>query len=237
MPLHGSMLACDGRPFLRRRPALVRLRILIVLLMFAAPGPVPGEALPVVRPEPVSSPPPRASAAPHALLSVYDGLWRRIDDPAAETARLAEIDGAVGELSWLLRRMATGLLRKTTVPPAELRFVWDGRALTQRVDGAMGRIERPVEPGGVPVERIDARGEPFVSHWRWTPDGLSVHWEQRQARGDTLYRLDPADERLLRVEHTLEITAIRGIPPIVYRSTFARLEATSAVPSDPRDDD
>ena len=50
-------------------------------------------------------------------LSAYEGHWQRIDEGDSDEARLSAIGTALESLSWLMRRMASPILRKTTAPP------------------------------------------------------------------------------------------------------------------------
>jgi len=68
---------------------------------------------------------------------------------------------------------------------------------------------------------IDPRGEAFSSNWLWTESGLRVDWSQKQAYGSNLYRIEHASQTLT-VEHQIHVTAMSGIDPIMYRSSFKR---------------
>lgn len=155
-------------------------------------------------------------------LAPYGGQWARIVDDAAEEARLERIDKATRELSWLVRKMAAGVLQKSTQPPGELTFFWDGDALRQRVRGPNGEFDRLVGVGTGPQRTRDPRGEETTIEWRRTAEGLEVHWSQEQAFGRNLYRVDEAGQTLL-VEHRIQVTAIDGVDEIVYASRFGRL--------------
>jgi hypothetical protein len=48
-----------------------------------------------------------------------------------------------------------------------------------------------------------------------------VRWQQHQAYGSNLYRLDGD---ALVVEHTIHVTALSDVAPIVYQSRFNRSE-------------
>lgn len=157
-----------------------------------------------------------------ADLAAYGGQWSRVADEAADDARLESIDSATGQLSWLVRKMATGVLEKSTEPPGELAFFWDGDALRQRVRGPNGEFDRLVGLDTGPQRTRDPRGEETTIEWRRTADGLEVHWSQAQAFGRNLYRVDEAGQTLL-VEHRIQVTAIEGVEEIVYGSRFARL--------------
>ncbi len=155
-------------------------------------------------------------------LGPYGGQWARILDEAADEARLASIDSATDDLSWLVRKMATGVLQKTTEPPGELAFVRDENGLRQRVRGPNGEFDRPVDLAAGPRRTTDPRGEETTIEWRRTAEGLEVHWSQDQAFGRNLYRVDEAGQTLL-VEHRIQVTALEGIDEIVYASRFGRL--------------
>lgn len=156
-------------------------------------------------------------------LSAYEGRWQRIDDGATEAARFSAIDAAIAKLSWIVREMASGVLRKTTTPPPELQFAWDGRQLYQGLQGEDGAATRAIDLDGKFLTLKDPRGVEYASAWVWTGSGLRVRWEQHQATGSNVYRIDERDHSLI-VEHTIEVTAIAGIDPIVYRSRFALTE-------------
>lgn len=154
-------------------------------------------------------------------LALFQGEWQRTDSEEAETARISSIDKAINGLTWVVRKMAGGVLRSSTKPPSEVQFVWDGSALHQRVYGDNGSFIRPVQLGADPIEALDDRGDPFISSWKIADEGLSLTWEQHQAYGQNLYRLNP-DGQTLEIEHTINVTALSGVEPIVYRSQFRR---------------
>lgn len=162
-------------------------------------------------------------APPPSDLSVYQGQWRRIENEDDEAARLRAIDRAVEQMSWLMRRMAASVLRRTTVPPPEVNFEWDGERLHQHVRSDRGSVARRVDPGGNPVVSEDMRGDEFSAAWAWAEAGIQVSWQQQRANGRNVYRVDPADQTLI-VEHTINITALDGVPPIVYVSRFGRID-------------
>lgn len=168
-------------------------------------------------------------------LARYDGLWLRIDDLDEDSSRLHSIDAAIRDLSWIVRRMAAGVLKKSTAPPAEMRFTWDGENLHQLVTAGSGEASRrPVELDAPPRILTDPRGEDFASSWTWTRRGLQVDWKQHQAHGSNLYSIDPHSQTLI-VEHRIQVTALSGIQPIVFQSRFGRdsLPAVSAARIDP----
>lgn len=166
-----------------------------------------------------------AAEAPTEDLSAYAGRWRRVDDGETEAARLLAIDEAISGLNWLMRKMASGVLRSTTTPPPELEFVWDGERLHQRVQGADGPETRPVLLGAEPRSSEDHRGVPFTWAWTQTPAGLRVRWEQHQAHGSNVYHVDEDTDRArLIVRHTINVTALSDVEPIVYVSRFERAE-------------
>lgn len=164
-------------------------------------------------------------------LASYAGEWSRIESVGSDRGRLESIAAAISDLSWIVRRMASGVLKKTTSPPTDVAFSWDGSALHQIVDGTNGRFKRPVKFGGEPLQLRDSRGEDFLSEWRWTEAGLEIHWTQSQAFGSNLYQL--SDDGLLHVEHRIQVTALDGFQPIVYESTFDRGLPTAEIPELP----
>lgn len=161
-----------------------------------------------------------------ASLALFQGYWQRADSEQSESARISSIDKAIDGLTWVVRKMAGGVLRSTTKPPSEVQFVWDGSALHQRVDGDNGSFTRPVQLGADPIEAIDDRGDSFTSSWEMADEALSLTWEQHQAYGQNLYRLDP-DGQTLEIEHIINVTALSGVEPIVYRSRFKRNPAST----------
>lgn len=154
-------------------------------------------------------------------LASYQGSWRQIGSDDAESARFTAIERAIGGLSWIVRKMAGGMLRSSTAPPRDMLFLWDGAQLYQSVDGKNGGFTRPVELGGEPLVATDRRGEPFSSAWASTRNGIALMWEQKQAHGRNVYWIADDGETLV-VEHTINITGLSGIEPIVYESRFGR---------------
>ncbi len=154
-------------------------------------------------------------------LSVYDGHWLRIEADESDAERKIAIQKAVKGLSWIVRRMAGGVLRRSTTPPHELRFDWDGERLYQALTDKSGGFSRLIELGGEFRTRKDSRGVDFASAWAWTDHGLRLRWEQHQATGNNIYRVDEDSETLI-IEHTIIVTAISNIEPIVFFSRFSR---------------
>lgn len=170
-------------------------------------------------------------------LADLDGRWRQIDSEVATKNRIAAIDTAVEPLSWVVQKMASGVLRSSTAPRSTLDFVWDGKRLHERVPGKNDIIEaRPIDPGSTRFKAVDSRGEPFEGAWDWTTDGLRFQWRQHQAHGVNLYRMDDG-KRTLTVEHTIQITALDGVKPIRYQSRFAKVAlaavSASGAPDEP----
>ena len=66
---------------------------------------------------------------------------------------------------------------------------------------------------------------PFTWAWTQTPAGLRVRWEQHQAHGSNVYHVDEDTDRArLIVRHTINVTALSDVEPIVYVSRFERAE-------------
>jgi hypothetical protein len=171
-----------------------------------------------------------ASADPHPRLAEFAGDWRLLDTEGGRVSRMTAIDRAIGDLSWVVRKMAAPILRRTTAPPPRMQFTWDGRRLEQLVVRSEGKEEaRPVELDAEVVEDTDSRGEPMTVSWQWTGSGLRVNWAQNQAYGHNLYRVD-SDSETLVVKHTIQVTGISDVNPIIYESRFGRrgLPAVSA---------
>lgn len=154
-------------------------------------------------------------------LAELDGQWRLLESESDLRARMLAIDLAVEPLTWVVRRMASGVLRSTTAPRPTLRFVWDGERLHEQVPGK-GRIEtRLITPDAAEFTAVDHRGEAFEGVWDWTTEGLRFRWRQHQAYGENLYRM-ASDKRNLTIDHTIQVTALDGLRPIAYRSRFAK---------------
>ncbi len=160
-------------------------------------------------------------------LSEYEGNWERIEDAEADQARLSAIGRALEGLTWIMRKFASPILRKTTKPPAEMSFVWDGEHLHQGVRGTEGEFSRPIELGAEPYVGVDNRGVEVSSAWAWDESGLRVHWDEHQATGSNLYRIDARDRTLI-VEHTIKVTGISNVRPIVFLSRFSRTDSAES---------
>jgi len=154
-------------------------------------------------------------------LEAYAGRWIHRVDESAEVDRFASIDAATLELSWIMRRMATGVLRRTTHPPESLEFSWDGERLHQVATEADGTPPRAVLLDSEPRQWVADNGEETSTHWQWTGSGLRINWQQKQAHGSNTYRVTP-DAQALLIEHRIEVTALESVAPIVYRSWFRR---------------
>jgi hypothetical protein len=169
---------------------------------------------------------PSAAASSNASLTIdlsdYEGHWQRIDDDGGHEARMSAIGHALENLSWIMRKFASPILRKTTTPPIEMNFVWDGQRLFQGVEGKTGSLSRAIDLDGEFVVAKDHRGVDYSSAWTWTDSGLRLRWEQHQAVGNNIYRIDSRDHTLI-VEHTIIITAISNVQPIVFRTRFSRI--------------
>ena len=156
-------------------------------------------------------------------LSGFDGHWQRIEVPESDAARESAIAGAVSGLSWILRKFARSNLNKSTAPPPELQFAWDGERLHQGLADENGEFSRRIELDGELRVLKDSRGVDFAAAWVWTGHELRLRWEQHQANGSNLYRLDE-DADILLIEHTINVTAISNIAPIVFHSRFSRTD-------------
>jgi hypothetical protein len=208
IPLRGTGPAANGVS----RPQKKGLGALLLIVLFAAP------------PAALAAGEESISAAPgpaHSTLSAFDGHWIRIHDEQDHSHRLSKIETAISDLSWVVRGMASRVLKKSTIPPDKIIFSWDGHQLHQIMGEDNTQFARPVKLDGDPKTLTDSRGEAFSSHWEWTDSGLRVSWVQDQAYGSNLYRVDEKNQALL-VEHRIHVTAISNIEPIVYRSSFGR---------------
>ena len=163
------------------------------------------------------------SAATDADLSAFEGHWQQIETTEGDAARETAIDDAISNLTWIVRTMARGVLRRTTKPPPELQFAWDGERLHQGISTDDGGFSRVVELDGELITLQDNRGVDFASSWAWADGGLRLRWEQHQAVGNNTYRLDDEGETLT-VQHTIKITAMSNIDPIIYVSRFSRTD-------------
>jgi hypothetical protein len=156
-------------------------------------------------------------------LSGFEGHWQRIEVLESDAARESAIAGAVSGLSWIVRKFARSNLNESTTPPPELQFAWDGERLHQGLADDNGGFSRPIELDGELRVLKDSRGVDFASSWLWTGQELRLRWEQHQAYGSNIYRLDE-DAGILVVEHTINVTAISNIDPIVFHSRFSRTD-------------
>jgi hypothetical protein len=154
-------------------------------------------------------------------LSGFEGHWQRIEVGESDAARESAIAGAVSGLSWIVRKFARSNLNKSTAPPPELQFAWDGERLHQGLADENGEFSRRIELDGPLRVLKDSRGVDFASAWVWTGQELRLRWEQHQAYGSNIYRLDE-DADILVIEHTINVTAISNIDPIVFHSRFSR---------------
>jgi len=164
-------------------------------------------------------------------LMAFDGNWEQIDQARDEERRVAAIDRAVGSMSWLIRGFAGRVLRTSTRPPSEIKFIWDGSELQELARDESEEQYRPIRLDGHTRLAQDDNGEVSLS-WHPAPQGMRLHWKQHQAHGSNVYRIEEAGDILI-VEHTIQVTAISNIEPIVYQSHFMRRELPhiSAAPS------
>jgi len=156
-------------------------------------------------------------------LSNFEGHWQRIESTEADAARESSIEKAIAGLSWIVRTMASGVLKRTTAPPPEMQFAWDGARLHQGLPSDDGGFSRIIELDGELITRKDNRGVDFASCWKWTDGGLRFQWEQHQAEGNNFYRIDENAETLI-VQHTIRVTGISNVDPIVFVSRFGRTD-------------
>ncbi len=155
-------------------------------------------------------------------LMAFDGNWERVDQARDEVRRVAAIDRAVGSMSWLIRGFAGRVLRKSTRPPSEIKFIWDGSELQELARDQSEEQYRPIRLDGHTRLARDDHGEVSLS-WHPAPQGMRLHWKQHQAHGSNVYRIEEARDILI-VEHTIQVTALSNIEPIVYQSHFMRRE-------------
>ena len=156
-------------------------------------------------------------------LTAFDGNWERVDEARDEERRVAAINRAVDGMSWLIRGLAGRVLRGSTRPPEEIKFVWDGTELQELTRDATEGKYRPVRLDGHTRTAQDDNGEVALS-WHPAPKkGMRLRWEQHQAFGSNVYRIEDAGKVLI-VEHTIQITAVSNVDPIVYKSHFMRRE-------------
>lgn len=171
-----------------------------------------------------------AESGPSDLAS-FEGHWRRVDSRVDDVARYRAIDSAIDDLAWITRKMAGGVLKKSTAQPLEIRFRWDGERLVHEQFRESGDpLARSVHLDGLRRDLKDPQGKPFSGLWEMTPSGLQWTWAQHQATGSNVYRLDPSSDELI-VEHTIQITAIDDVAPIVFESRFGRRDLPSVAAS------
>ena len=65
-------------------------------------------------------------SGPSGSLREFEGRWRQVDAEKTDAARLVAIDRALAGASWVVRRMAAGRLKSTTVPPTDYEFTLEG---------------------------------------------------------------------------------------------------------------
>lgn len=155
-------------------------------------------------------------------LIAFDGNWQRVDETRDEERREAAISRAVEGMSWLIRGFAGSVLRRSTRPPEEIKFVWDGKQLQELARDQKERQYRPVRLDGQTRLAQDDNGEVALS-WHPVPQGMRLRWEQHQAYGSNVYRVEK-EGKVLTVEHTIHVTAVSNVDPIVYHSHFVRRE-------------
>lgn len=153
----------------------------------------------------------------------FAGRWDQVADEHAEAERIANIDAALADLSWIVRKMAAGVLHTSAAPPPEVQFAWDGHRLAQllAVDGEtlVRRIDLAGTVGAATAERPpDPDPE---ARWAWRDGRLEVEWTRDQARGATRFRYDPTDDSL-HVAYEIHVTALDGVAPIHYGTRFER---------------
>lgn len=164
-----------------------------------------------------------SSADPLPDLADFEGDWSQVDPDVDRASRMSAIDHAVNGLSWVVRKMAAPVLRRSTAPPPRIQFIWDGEKLVQRVTESRGESARAVELDADAHPGLDSRGEPMMASWQWTDSGLQLSWAQTQAHGHNVYRVDPESKTLV-VQHTIHVTAISDVEPIIFESRFGRQE-------------
>jgi len=163
-------------------------------------------------------------------LADLEGDWSQVDPEVNSASRLSAIDRAIGGLSWIVRKMAAPVLRRSTAPPARMQFIWDGEQLVQRIMETEGRnAARVVDPEAGPVAFTDKKGGSGTQTWRLTDLGLQMDWTQARAHGHNLYRVDP-ETKMLVIEHTIQVTAISNFEPIVFVSLFDRRDLPNLAP-------
>ncbi len=189
------------------RTSLVLLRVLMsALVLFAA----------------MQIGPDTARADERHGLAGFEGDWRQVDPAVNNASRHSAIDRAIGRLSWVVRKMAAPVLRRSTAPPTRMQFIWDGERLVQRIMEPEGRnAARVVDPEAGPVAGTDKKGDPTTASWHLTDSVLQLDWTQAQAHGHNIYRVDP-ETKILIIEHMIQVTAISNVEPIIFVSQFDR---------------
>jgi hypothetical protein len=165
-------------------------------------------------------------------LTAFDGHWERVDEVQDEERRVAAINRAVEGMSWLMQRIAGSVLRRSTRPPEEIKFVWNGSELQELAKDQKDRQYRPIRLDGNTRMAQDDNGEVSLS-WHPAPNGMRLRWEQHQAHGNNVYWVEEAGKVLI-VEHTIQITAVSNVAPIVYQSHFMRRELPHISAAPPR---
>lgn len=164
-----------------------------------------------------------AEAPPVAELGVFHGEWKRVAVEEDDKNRLSAIESAVSGLSWLTRKMAAPILRATTSPPARYEFVVTEPALLF--------AERGEPPQLLPLDGTERRGEgprgEFSSQSRLIDGAIETDWVVADARGSNRYTVSGGGETLL-VEHSIEVTAVKGVEKFAYQTRFRRTPAVAS---------
>lgn len=157
-----------------------------------------------------------------------DGEWRQIEGPS-NAERVAAIESAIAELSWVMRTMAAPILKRTTTPPERYEFdvasdYPHGIALAQRDEDL-----RPMLLDGRERHFTDQGDGEFSTRSQRHPDAIETRWKHGQAHGSTTFRLAD-DGSTLVVESLLQVTALSGVEPIRYETRFTRTPDVASKP-------
>lgn len=156
----------------------------------------------------------------------FAGRWQRVGADEDEVTRLASIEAAFAEASWMLRSVGVRMLGSKTVPPSEYRFSLE-REDTLIMDNSKRGPWRWVLDG---KERTaTSPGGETTAAAKLVDGALESTWAQERARGRNVYRLED-DGRTLVIDHTIEVTAVEGVKPIHYRARFQKIPAVASAP-------
>jgi len=178
--------------------------------------PLPALAVPVGIAAALVALAPAPAAAEATRLSDFAGAWTRIAIDEDESHRIAAIRASIAGLSWITQQFARPILESTTEPPVGYDFAVDGGELRM---APRGEPLRTLPLNGSRDAADGPRGR-FTRTARVVDGAIETHWEQSEATGRNVYRVDR--DGTLVVDHTIHVTGLEGVETIQYRSRFRR---------------